>query len=106
MRETLRANTKAAAKSNPCLAKERLRVEDRQVKTKDGEEITVRLYRPVNLEAQKLPVCVLYVRLCPNTPHPRVSYRQDVDRAGNCLRSYHGGGFVLGDVDREDGSYS
>ncbi|KEF54945.1 uncharacterized protein A1O9_09388 [Exophiala aquamarina CBS 119918] len=73
IRETLRLSTLAQAQSNPPPERERLHVKDHLVQTSDGQEISVRTYRPKGLTGQELPVGVFY----------------------------HGGGFVLGDIDRE-----
>lgn len=60
--------------------------EDREIPTSDGATILVRIYKLDSLRGRTTPTVILYVCY--------LNYAES---------SYHGGGFVLGDIDREDG---
>ena len=62
--------------------------EDHQIPTSDGASILVRIYKLDSLKGKKTPTVILYV------PYSKM-----------LTDSYHGGGFVLGDIDREDGKF-
>jgi acetyl esterase/lipase len=63
--------------------------EDREIPTSDGATILVRIYKLDSLRGRTTPTVILYVCY--------LNYAES---------SYHGGGFVLGDIDREDGKFS
>jgi acetyl esterase/lipase len=65
--------------------------EDKEIPTVENGTIPIRIYKSPKTKGKKAPVCVLY----------SLFTSSQVD-----LISYHGGGFVLGDIDREDRTIS
>ena len=90
--DTIRENTRIGAAATdakyPPPVIPGLVTENKQIPTVDKKTITVRIYTSDELKQKKAPVCILY---------------------GSSMialtESYHGGGFVLGDIDREDGTH-
>ena len=65
--------------------------EDKEIPSVENGTIPIRIYKSSKTKDKESPVCVLY----------SIPARLKVD-----LISYHGGGFVLGDIDREDRTLS
>ena len=90
--DTIRENTRIGAAATdakyPPPVIPGLVTENKQVPTVDKKTITVRIYTSDELKGKKVPVCILQVL-------SMIALTE----------SYHGGGFVLGDIDREDGMH-
>jgi hypothetical protein len=86
IRKTVRLMASERDKLYPPPVIEGLRTEDRDIPTVNQDTIAIRVYKMDSFYGKKSPVVVLYVPVFKNAD-----------------LSYHGGGFVFGNIDAEDG---